>query len=256
MISIIRNKQSLLIQSCSGLFLLFLWVVLSFRFPSILIPSPIETLMALASMLESGELQEQLFLSASRMIMGFLIGLTIAGVFGLLAGKYSVIYEAFRPIVSLILGIPPIILVVLVMVWFGTGSLIPVIVVSVLVFPTFFLNIAEGWRNIDQQLLDMAFVYNSRPLHTLKHIILPGLAVPIFTAVSLATGATVRITIMAELLGSDSGIGFSLALARVNINTAKVFAWTLVSVAIILVIEHIVVNPMKKLVLKWNIKEY
>ncbi|MCD8501589.1 MAG: ABC transporter permease subunit [Bacillaceae bacterium] len=161
----------------------------------------------------------------------------------------------FRPIISLILGIPPIILVVLTMVWFGTGPMIPIVVVGFLVFPTFFLNTAEGWRNIDQQLLEMASVYSSSPFHTLRNIILPGLTVPIFTAVSLATGGAVRITIMAELLGADSGIGFSLALARINMDTAKVFAWTLVSIAIIIIIDHLIINPMKKYVLKWDIKQ-
>ncbi|UTW68742.1 hypothetical protein KHA80_14975 [Anaerobacillus sp. HL2] len=64
-------------------------------------------------------------------------GMIIAIIFEALAGKYSMIYEAFRPILSLILGIPPIILVVLAMVWFGTGPMIPIVVVGVLVFPTF-----------------------------------------------------------------------------------------------------------------------
>jgi len=253
--SIIKNKQNFIIQSCSIMFLLCVWIALSFNFPSILIASPLETLMSLNAMVQSGELLDQLVVSASRMMVGFLIGMFIAIIFGLLAGKYSVVYEAFRPIISLILGIPPIILVVLAMVWFGTGSMIPIVVVSILVFPTFFLNTAEGWRNIDHQLLEMALVYNSSPFHTLKNIILPGLAVPIFTAVSLATGASVRITIMAELLGSDSGIGFSLALARINIDTAKVFAWTIVSIAIIIIIDQLVISPLKKVVLKWDIKQ-
>lgn len=254
-VSTTKNKQNYIIQSCSILFLLCVWFVLSLHFPSILIASPMETLLALKGMVESGELQSQLVLSATRMMIGFMIGMSIAVIFGLLAGRFSVVFEAFRPIISLILGIPPIILVVLTMVWFGTGALVSIVVIAVLVFPTFFLNTAEGWRNIDQQLLEMANVYNSSPFHTLKNIILPGLTVPIFTAISLAVGAAVRVGIMAELLGSDSGIGFSLALARINIDTAKVFAWTIVSIAIIIAIDHLIISPIKKVVLKWDIKE-
>ncbi|UTW68743.1 hypothetical protein KHA80_14980 [Anaerobacillus sp. HL2] len=59
-----------------------------------------------------------------------------------------------------------------------------------------------------------------------------------FYSCFLSGWRAVRITIMAELLGSDSGIGFSLALARINIDTAKVFAWTIVSIMIIIIIDH------------------
>ena len=55
-------------------------------------------------------------------------------------------------------------------------------------------------------------------------------------------------------LGSDSGIGASLALARININTDKVFAWTLVSIVLIFLIERFVIEPMKKSAFKWQKK--
>lgn len=250
--SIIKNKKNLVIQGCSLFVLLCIWSVLSIQFPSILVASPLETLAALRVMIASGELLEQLSLSASRMMIGFSLGMLFGVVIGLFAGKYPVIYEAFRPVVALILGVPPIILVVLGMVWFGTGSVVPIVVVCVLVFPTFFLNTAQGWRHIDQQLLEMALIYSRGRFHTLKNIILPGLTIPIFTAVSLAAGGAVRITIMAELLGADSGIGFSLALARINIDTAKVFAWALVSITIIIIIDHLIIYPIKKHVMKWD----
>lgn len=254
--SIIRSKQRLYwAPFCTMMVLIGIWQGLSMSLPSILVPSPVETGMAFIHMIQSGELIQQLLQSITRMLTGFVIGMVVAILCGLIAGNFSFVYEAFRPILSLLLGIPPIIVVVLAMVWFGTGSVIPIFVVSVLVFPSIYLNTADGWRNIDRQLLEMAKVYKSSTFHTLKHIILPGLAVPIFTAISLATGSAVRITIMAELLGSDEGIGYSLALARVNIDTAKVFAWTLISILLISMIDNFVINPLKKATLSWNNEE-
>lgn len=206
-------------------------------------------------MVVSGELMTEVLRSGLRILVGFLVGMVIALFFGLLAGHSEIIYEIFRPLTALILGIPPIILVVLAMVWFGTGGVIPVLVIAILVFPTFFLNIANGWRAMDTQLLEMAKVYHTPRWKVLRHIILPSLSVPILTAISLAAGSSVRIGIMAELLGSDSGIGSSLSLARVNIDTAKVFAWTIVSVVIIVIIDHACIQPLKNYVLKWNRRE-
>lgn len=253
--SITKNKDDTWVPFCTVFILIAAWQILSLNLPSILFPSPLETLTAFVQMVQSGELVKQIGVSSVRMFMGFLIGMFLAIICGLIAGQYSIVYRAFSPILSLLLGLPPIILVVLAMVWFGTGWIVPVFVVSVLVFPGIYLNTADGWRNIDKQLLEMAHLYKSSPFHTLKHIILPGLTVPIFTAVSLASGSAVRITIMAELLGADNGVGYSLALARVNIDTARVFAWTLVSVAIIILLDHFVIHPLKRKTLKWNMEE-
>lgn len=255
MISIMNRKKSLIIQmsTCSGIVLI--WTLLSLKFPSILIPSPYETLTALWHITVSGELLHQLYLTMVRMLVGLIIGMSLAILSGLLAGRFAVIYEMFRPIIAFLLGIPPIILVVVAMVWFGTNSIIPIFVVSILVFPTFYMNIANGYRQIDIQLLQMATVYKKSTWQTLRFIILPSLMVPFFTACSLAAGGAVRITIMAELLGTSSGIGAALTMARININTDKVFAWTLISVLVILAIDSFILTPLKAKMMKWNMEE-
>lgn len=253
--STISRSKSRVIQLSSCFVLFLLWYALSTQYPSILIPSPIETFQALVHLVENGELVKQFVLSMSRMLSGFTIGMFIGISIGLIAGRYQTAYEAMKPIISFLLGIPPIILVVIAMVWFGTSPVIPIFVVGILVFPTFYLNTANGYRSIDSQLLEMAAVYNKSPWQTLQHIIIPGLSMPLFTAISLAAGGAVRITIMAELLGASSGIGSALSMARINIDTAKVFAWTLVSVVTILLIDYMIIHPLKKYVMKWDDKE-
>lgn len=254
-VSIISRNKSLGIQMASCLALLALWYVLSTKYPSILIPSPLETFKAMAGLAVSGELLGQFILSMSRMLCGFTIGMLAGVSTGLVGGRFAAAYEAMKPVISFLLGIPPIILVVIAMVWFGTSPVIPIFVVAILVFPTFYLHTANGCRSIDTQLLEMAAVYRKTPGQILRHIIFPGLAVPLFTAVSLASGGAVRITIMAELLGTSSGIGSAISLARININTDIVFAWTLISVLTILLIDYSVIHPLKRLVMKWDQKE-
>lgn len=250
--SIIKNNHSLLAKILMMVIIIGGWQGVSTSLPTIILPSPLETIRALLEILQSGELASQLSFSVFRMLNGFLIGFLIAICMGLIAGKFSFVYEAFRPLLSLLLGIPPIIFVVLAMIWFGTGGLVPIFVVAILIFPTIFLNTADGWRNIDYKLIEMATVYKTSALHTLRHIIFPSLAVPILTGVALALGSAIRITVMAELLGADDGMGYSIALARVNIDTAKVFAWTLICILLVIIIDNILINPIKNYTQKWK----
>lgn len=244
------NKIGLQLSTC--LLLLIIWQILSLYYPPILIPSPYDTWQALKELILSGKLVDQYILSATRMLIGFSIGSVIAITCGLLAGRFIVIYEMFKPIISFLLGIPPIILVVVAMVWFGTNSIVPILVVGILVFPTFYINIANGYRGIDVQLLEMARIYRKPKGQILYHIILPSLMIPLFTAFSLAAGGAVRTTIMAELLGASDGIGAALSLARINIDTATVFAWTFVSIITIIGIDQLCINPLKKRMLRYQ----
>lgn len=250
------SKKSYLLQSASCLVILVIWQLLSMIYPSILIPSPYETWQALMQLVTSGNLVSQFATSGLRMLIGFSLGCSIACVCGLFAGRYANVFEMFRPLVSFLLGIPPIILVVIAMVWFGTSTMIPILVVAILVFPTFFLNIANGYRQIDPQLLEMAMIYKKPKGEQLRKIILPSLMIPFFTAFSLAAGGSVRITIMAELLGTNDGMGAAISLARINIDTDKVFAWTFISILTIILIDVCVINPLKKRMMKYQEDSY
>ncbi|MGM7634275.1 ABC transporter permease [Bacillus sp. Hm123] len=246
------QSKSRSIQLISIFALLTAWYIISLFFPSILIPSPYETACAIWEITRTGQLFEQLSISLVRMIIGFTIGAIIAISLGIMAGLNETIYEAFRPVTAILMGIPPIILVVLALVWFGTNSSIAIFVVSILIFPTFFLNIANGFRQMDQQLLDMAKVYQKSKWVLLKDIIFPSLMVPLFTACSIAFGSAVRTTVMAELLGASDGIGASLSMARININTDVVFAWTVISILLIIGIDYLILKPMKEKLFQWS----
>lgn len=247
-----RSSRAWLVGLVTLAGLVVVWQLVSLRLPAILFPSPLDTLGAGVELVRSGELASELGRSLVRMLAGFALGVSVGIGCGLVAGTSTVVYDAFRPIQAVLLGVPPIVFVVLAMVWFGTGGLVPVVVVAVLVFPLIFLNTADGRRNVDRQLLEMASVHEVSRLRTLRDIVLPALAVPVFTAVSLATGVAVRVTIMAELLAAADGVGYSIALARVNVDTATVFAWTIVLVGLVIALDHAVLGPMKRSAARWE----
>ena len=247
-----EGKRRVPVKLLTVLGLLLAWQALALRTPEVLIPSPLDTLRAASEIVWSGELVNQLSRSLLRMLLGFAIGASAAVFCGLAAGGSAVVYDAFRPVQSVLLGTPPIIIVVLALIWFGTGGVVPVFVVAILVFPLIFLNTADGRRSVDRQLLEMSAVYDVPWWRRMRHIILPALAVPVFTAVSLASGVAVRITIMAELLGADDGAGYMIALARTNLETAEVFAWAVILVALVILLDYAVITPLKQFTGRWE----
>ena len=57
---------------------------------------------------------------------------------------------------------------------------------------------------------------------------------------------------MAELLGSDDGISFAMAMTRFNLDIADLFAWILVSLIVVIIVEFIIIKPVQKYMLRWR----
>ena len=62
----------------------------------------------------------------------------------------------------------------------------------------------------------------------MRQIILPAVAPPVLSALTVAVGQSVRVTVMSELLSTTTGLGAQVQQARTNLETADVFALSVV----------------------------
>ncbi|MDD4334946.1 MAG: ABC transporter permease subunit [Desulfotomaculaceae bacterium] len=231
----------------AGVFLLVLcWQALSMRYSQVLVPSPVETLQALAALYHSGELKENLMITFQRQIVGVSIGISVGLCSGLLAGCLKRLELLMQPLISFLLAVPAIIFVTMAMVWLGMGTKMTIFLVALLVFPVMHTNTAEGFKSIDQALLQMAQVYRLPRLLTISKIYLPGMRHCLIAGLSLAMAASIRLTIMAEMLGAREGMGQRVAIARTYLETDHLFAWIVVLLVILVGLEFVIIRPLKR----------
>ncbi len=57
---------------------------------------------------------------------------------------------------------------------------------------------------------------------------------------------------MAELLSASTGMGSELALARSNLDTAAVFALAILAVALVLLVDRAVIEPLRRRATRWQ----
>ncbi len=222
------------------------WQLISMRYSQVLVPSPAETLQALALLFKSGELRGNLMITFKRQVCGLCVGIA-AGLFsGVLAGCMKRLELLMQPLISFLLAVPAIIFVTMAMVWFGMGTKMTVFLVALLVFPVMHTNTVEGLKSIDHDLLEMAQVYQLPLLHTIEKIYLPGMRYCLIAGFSLATASSIRLTIMAEMLGAREGMGQRVAIARSYLETEQLFAWILILLTILVSLEFIIIRPLKR----------
>lgn len=230
------------------------WQVMSLNYNSVIVPSPYETFLALVDIIKNGELKTNLLISFKRQITGLTIGVLCGTATGILAGIIRPLEYFMLPVVNCLISIPAIIFVVMAMVWFGLGTTMAVFLVALLVFPLMHINTLEGFKSIDRSYLEMAKVFKIPVLVKLKKIYLPGIVHSFIAGFSLSAASSVRLTIMAELIGAKEGMGQKIAISRSYLETDVLFAWVIIIIIIIIMLEWLVIRPLNRFANSWKIQ--
>lgn len=228
------------------------WELLSLWVDPVFVASPVETAKSLGGLAAHGTLWLQLLITLKRLVIGLVIGAGLGWVFGMLAGLEPRLRSFFEPLRWVGMTIPAIIVAGLAMVWFGLGDFTVIFVVALIVVPTMYINTMAGVLNIDPRLVEMGRVYHYPRRLMLTEVYLPGTASPALAGLTLATGIGVRAVVLAELLAAMSGIGHSFSRAMSNLDTAELFAWIVLLLALMALLEFGVLRPLRRRVMRWR----
>jgi len=200
-----------------------IWQVASGFYNHVILPSPLEVARSVASLTIDGRLWEHGRQSIIRGLTGFGLAVTAGVPLGLLIGISPLLSSFFRPLVVALQVVPLISWLLLAMIWLGFSQ-VPAFVVFVTTLPLITINTVQGVKNIDLQLMQMSAVFRIRRSRVFREIYLPQVLPYLMAGVSTALGTTWKAVAMAEFLSVSQGIGARMALARINLETAELFA--------------------------------
>lgn len=203
-----RMKQMLTIAS--PIILLLVWECLSrtnlidVRF----FPPPTKIIGTLFSMIYSGELFHNMWVSLYRIFCGFLLGAIPGIVIGLLMGLYSPIRHFISPIVMALMPIPTLALLPIIIILFGIGDFSKVVTIAGSVFFPVVINTTAGVINIDSIYLDVAKNYGASSKDFFFKIALPGSLPVMMEGIQMGQAIALLTIVAAEMMGATSGIGY------------------------------------------------
>ena len=140
--------------------------------------------------------------------------------------------------------------IILVLIWVPSRNL-SVVISFLMVLPIVYTNVLNGIRSMDGQLLEMARVFRVPLSRRIRYIYLSQLLPFLRTAFSLSLGLCWKAGIAAEVIGiPDGSIGERLYESKVYLQTADLFAWTLVIVALSIGFEKCFLWAVDRIVLR------
>lgn len=212
----------------------------------LVLPAPEAVIMRITEIIRTGSGRVNIGATLWRAGIGIALALTCGIAGGLLAGASRTLALLTRPVVTVLLGMPPIVWVVLALFWFGMGSISVMFTVWVAVLPLVFAAAQMSLLTVPAPLAEMMRIYRISPLRRLRYLYLPHIVRHLLSAVIVAVGSGLKITVMAELLGSNTGMGSAIANARAMLDTTDVMAYVVIIVMIIMLIEYGILEPIRR----------
>ena len=237
----------------SLLLLMATWDALARHFGPLILPTPHETLAAMQALMAVGdEWLHQLVITARRAFSGLALALALGSLAGVLVGGSLTAAMMARPWVTVLLRTPPIAWLVMAMLWFGTGDGTPLFTVFIACFPVVFVAGMQGARTLDQRWYDLARSLRLPWWQRVSDVNMPHILSYLFPAWTVALGSAWKVVVMAELLASSEGVGAALASSRAQLDMATSLAWIGLVVGLLLVLEYVVLEPVKREFERWR----
>lgn len=177
--------------------------------------------------------------SFGKISMGFLSAFLCGILLGSLAHGCRLLKDFLEPVVALMKSIPVASFVILALIWIGSKNLSVFISFSV-VFPVVYINTLAGLESTDPKLLEMAEVFSIRLPKRIHYIYMPALLPYLISGCKVALGMSWKSGIAAEVIGVPvNTIGEKLYMSKIYLDTADLFAWTIVIIFVSSIFEKL-----------------
>jgi NitT/TauT family transport system permease protein len=157
-----------------------------------------------------------------RVIGGFVLAAIIAVPLGVLMGAYKPIEAFLEPFVSFARYLPASAFIPLLILWAGIGELQKLLVIFIGSVFQIILMIAVNVGNTRRDLVEAAYTLGAGDSGIIRRVLLPSSAPEIAEILRLVLGWAWTYVIVAELIGSSSGIGHMITDSQALLNTGQI----------------------------------
>lgn len=198
----------------------------------LLLVGPVQVAVRLAELIPEKDFWRVTGFTFFRITAGFLAGLLAAVFLAALAARFPLAETLLRPYMAAVQTVPVASFIVIALLWLSSKRLSSFIS-FLIVLPVLYANILQGIHAADRKLLEMAAVFRMSGIRRLRCIYAPAVRPFIQSACHVALGLCWKAGVAAELIAVSSGsIGGRMYDAKVYLEIADLFAWTVTIVAV------------------------
>lgn len=201
------------------------WLIVALHVVApIFLPSPATVARAFWTMCADGVAMPNALISIGRVWSAFLLSVLIAVPLGILMSGYRIIGAFLEPLIDFIRYLPVPALVPLAIIWFGVGEETKIFLLWLGTFFQLVLMVAADMKRVPGEYFETAYTLGAKPHETLGTVALPAMLPQLMDSMRISLGWCWTYVIIAEIVASDSGLGFVIWTARRFMKTDQVMA--------------------------------
>ncbi|HEY0295997.1 MAG TPA: ABC transporter permease [Bordetella sp.] len=202
------------------------WFVQNTLFDPFFISQPSRVAVRLWQWMQPGphSVWPHLLLTLQATLLGLLTGVGSGFAVGLALSRSRTASEVCNPFIVAFNSMPRIAFVPLITMFFGLGLASKVVTSWFVVFFLVFFNTYKGGRSVERELVDFCRTLGASPRQILWRVRIPTAAAWTFAALPNAISFALIGVVLAEFVGSTTGMGYLMITALATLNATDMFA--------------------------------
>jgi ABC-type nitrate/sulfonate/bicarbonate transport system permease component len=224
------------------------WWLTSVQLPPNIFPSPVKVFWELARLSTDAEFWGHALATGSRVLLAVILATIVSTALGLLP-RYvpwtgGIVDDVLVPFFN---SFPSIIWAILGTIWFGLSSTAIMLVQTLIIFPFCLVNVTEGSKEIGQEEVEMGRSFGRSRWAIFWRIELPMISPFIIAGARISYGVCWKISIIAELFGGRSGLGYMMQWAQDFGSVDSIIAICLAIVFFVIIGDALILRPLSRL---------
>ncbi|MBA3519913.1 MAG: ABC transporter permease [Rhizobiales bacterium] len=186
-----------------------------------------------------------------RVLGGFVLAAALAVPLGIAMGAWKPIEALFEPFVSFARYLPASAFIPLLILWAGIGELQKLLVIFIGSFFQIVLMVAVAVGSTRRDMVEAAYTLGASDLGIVRRVLMPASAPQIAEILRLVLGWAWTYVIVAELIGSSSGIGNMIINSQALLNTGQII-FGIIVIGIIGLVSDFLFKAVNQRVFAWS----
>ncbi len=181
-----------------------------------------------------------------RITAGFLLSFIAGFLLAVLCYRFRFLQEFLEPVMVTLKTVPMISFVIMLLIWVGNQAL-TIYLSFLIVLPLIYTSTLTGFLNVNPEMLEMSETFQLSRWKKFLYIYRPAFLPHVLSACKVALGMSWKSGIMAEVIGTPRpSIGREMYAAKTYLQTANLFAWTIVVIVLSVFFEKLFLWLLKK----------
>ncbi|HYP70566.1 MAG TPA: ABC transporter permease [Variovorax sp.] len=185
-----------------------------------------------------------------RVFGGFILAAIVAVPLGIAMGAYKPVEAFLEPFVSFCRYLPASAFIPLLILWAGIGETQKLLVIFIGSVFQIILMVAVTVGGARKDLVEAAYTLGADSRGIVRRVLIPGAAPGIAETLRLVLGWAWTYVIVAELIGSSSGIGHMITDSQALLNTGQII-FGIIVIGVIGLISDFVFKAINKRLFAW-----